>query len=234
MFAIKTPTTEAEMYDFVAKAAILPAALWFSKVDLKTTVDAFARDNRYAVYDVSPMFRNLGNDARKVDTAVTMLSTRSTKYTETIHFVAMDEYSVEAMIILDVLLQLRDLHAGITDAICVGKHLLHGICIFNGYTIKLHDVKDALVVRALLSQMERDGECVICLESLNELQTVIPFKCGHPMCSDCRKLMSAVACPKCRETQSWNSLPAFEINDFVRQAIADTGDAGLRCRVSRK
>ena len=210
VLAIDMPKSEAQIYDFIAKAAIVPEKLWFSKLDLKAIVDAFAYDNCYDVYDVSPMFRRLGNDAEKVDCALTMLSTRSTKHSETIHFVAMDEYSVETMIIVDVLLQLRDLHAGMTDAICVGKHLLHGICIFNGYTIKLHDAKDARVVRALLSQMERDGECVICLESLNELQTVIPFKCGHPICSACRKIMT-VACPKCRETKLWESLPGIEI-----------------------
>lgn len=225
--AFDAPQSELDVYELAGKMAIVPENLWFSKIDLRTIVGAFARDNAYSVYDVSPMFRS-SHDPEKLDTAITMVSERSIKKTDTIHLAIMDEFSVEAMVIVDVLLQLRDLRDGLTDAVCVGKHILHAICIFNGYTIKLHNVKDALVVRAVLSQMERDAECVICLELLESLHTVLPYRCGHPVCKNCSVRFHMTACPKCRETHAWKCGNSIRIEAYAKKAVIEKGDAPVR------
>ena len=142
----------------------------------------------------------------------------------------MTELNIETMVVIDSLLQVRDLSAGMTDALCVGKQLLHAICIFRGETIKLYDLKDPIVVRSILRQIEPDSECVICLEPMFGMETVLPFDCGHPMCRDCYD--TAVSeCPSCREKTPWSSLSLMHISEECKSEVHRRGSVKVGMRV---
>ncbi len=197
---------ERHVYDWMGKMAVVPSNLWLPKTRVLDTVASFAAEQGFTLYDASRMFARLGHDAARVDDAVVLLTQRSLKLARVLHFVEMDEYNVEAMVTLDILLQFRDVCAEKTAALVVGKHLLHAVCFLDGECIPMYDVKDARVSRSLLSQFERDSECLICLEDLRGRSTVVPFACGHPLCADCfYKNETLSACPKCRQQKRWQS-----------------------------
>ena len=81
------------------------------------------------------MFNVLRGDALKVDNAIVLLSERSVKYPDTLHFVQMNEYNVESLVTADVLLQLRDVAQHLSDAITVAQYMLHAFCVRRGETI---------------------------------------------------------------------------------------------------
>ncbi len=202
---------EAQFYEQIKRLAVLPSTLRLPKFNLVSVVSSFASENEFLFVDASSMFDPCCDDAAKVDTAVTLLSERSKRFPKVIHFARMTEYNVEAFTMLDVLLQYRDLCADLTDAICVGKFLLHAICVVNGETIKIHDAKRAVVVRQILSQIQHQAECAVCLAALQGEHTVIPFACGHSLCYACGTQPALVSCPLCRESKRWNSMGLFRV-----------------------
>ena len=53
------------------------------------------------MYDASRMFDAARGDASKVDNALVLLTQRSKKHENTLHFVGMSEYNVEALVVAD-------------------------------------------------------------------------------------------------------------------------------------
>lgn len=202
---------EKDFYAQLKCLSIVPTNLWLPKININAVVDAFAADQDYDVYDASSMFNVCNDDACRVDTALVLLAERSKKKPQTIHLVRMTEYNVEALIMVDTLLQFRDVSDGITDALCVGKHILHAFCVLDGETLKMYDIKCRQIARQILAQAERNAECTVCLESLKSEFTAIPFACGHVLCHACGMSSDLTSCPSCRETKRWKSLNYFKI-----------------------
>ena len=92
---VTLPQDEESLYDFVRKVAVLPSHIYLPIMDLKGIVDEFAKDNRYKLKDVSRLVHACKSDPSKIDNALLMLSHRSVQHPDTIHFAAMDEYSVK-------------------------------------------------------------------------------------------------------------------------------------------
>lgn len=206
VFSLDVPD-EKHIYDWIGAMAVVPSNLWLPKTRVRDSVASFAVDEDFVLYDASRMFAPLGHDAARVDSAIFLLTQRSLKNRRVLHLVEMDEYNVEAMVTIDILLQFRDVCTKKTDALVVGKYLLHAVCFLDGECVPVYDAKDAQVTRSLLSQFERNSECPICLNDLRGCSTVIPFSCGHPLCAECFHEHGAGlgACPKCRQRKRWPS-----------------------------
>ena len=228
LLSCSTPSDEAGWYKWVERAAIVPSNLWLPKFDVKAVVTQFASDQHCEVYDASSMFNVMRGDALKVDTALVLLSQRSQKHPNVLHFVQMSEYNVEALLAADILLQVRDVFEGLSDAIAVGQHLLHAFCVFQGATIKMHDVRDAVVLRAVLTQIETDAECMICLEDLCNLQTTLPFACGHPICRGCFEQNRLRECAKCRTVSPWKAQRYVHIDEATKREAHARGRVYVR------
>lgn len=224
------PTEESNVYRWVETVAVLPATLWLPKIDLKATIAEFCEEQNWDMYDASQMFNPLRGDALKADNALVLLSQRSMKKRDTLHLVCMTEYNVESLQVCDVLFQLRDLQQELSDAIVVGKYLLHAFCVFRGETVKLYDIKDATVVRSVLTQIENEAECMICLKEMHNESTVLPFACGHPICRDCFVENSTGQCAKCRSSTPWTSQHYIHLDPSIKDAARQNGSVRVSMR----
>lgn len=202
--------TREEVYAFIAKCAIRPPAYGLSAIDLSSVVAAYARDNGFTVYDASRLFDRHANDPAGVETAIHVLSDRSKKHERVIHFVETTAFNIDAMLLVDVLLQLQDKLVNQANALILGKCMLHGVLFVNGFSLRLYDAKDVTVVRNLLSNFDVDGECAVCLTELETTNTKSPFACGHPLCSACSKA-DLDACPLCRVRKSWPTVATMKV-----------------------
>ena len=210
MHSLTHPTTEEEFHHFVDTIAIVPSNIYLPTFDISLTINKFAEDFSFEVYDVSKIFHAKNATSLKVCTSISLLVERSRRQKSTIHLAKMTEYNVESMVRADMYFQYTDMARGLTEAIVIGKHLLHAFCILNGETVKFYDVKDEKVVRSVIKQLEPEAECCICLETLAGLPTCIPFACGHAICTSCFT-PSLKACPACRDHRSWKSLSLVSV-----------------------
>lgn len=218
LVSCNVPSDDDSFYAWVEQAYRLPSNLWLPKINVKATIAAFANEQGWKIYDASQMFNVLCKDASKVDIAIQLLSQRSLQKQDTLHIVCMSEFNVEAMQILSLLFQLKDYREGRTDVITIDKYLLHCICVFRGESVRLHDIHDATLVRTLLTQIENDAECMICLKDLYKNETVLPFACGHPICSECFYSSCMKSCAKCRTCKPWKSQRYMHLHDEVKKA----------------
>lgn len=212
------PTDDNSFYKWIENAYTLPSNLWLPKIDVKAIVTSFANEQGWHLYDASQMFNVLCRDASKVDTAQMLISKRSIEKQDTLHLVCMSEYNVEAMQMCDILFQMKDVSNGVTDVIWVDKYLLHAFCVFRGEIIRFYDVKDATLVRSILTQIENDAECMICFRELYNISTALPFACGHPICLECNNKISMNNCAKCRLSTRWKSQHYIKLNEEVKSA----------------
>ena len=214
-----------EVFQLIETLSELPSntSLLSAKLNIASIVGAFAQTCGYQYKEVSSIFTPRHNaSARLVEEMLLAITGMSSKFQDTVYCVAMDEWNVEAMALSDTILQLSDIFNGFTEGVVVGNRMLHGLAVFRGEVIRFYDNATKHTVTALLQQFCPDEECCVCLDVLCGKHTVVPFACGHIVCTSCSETL--LLCPKCRATSLWPGLPQLKFVQVASSCTWNTED----------
>lgn len=206
-FLLDLGDTQEDVYASVAKCAIRPPTYGLSPIDLSSLIATYARDNGFTVYDASRLFDRHANNPEGAEAAIHVLSDRSKRHERVIHLALTTAFNIDAMLVVDVLLQLQDKLVNQATALVLGKCMLHAVLFMKGSNLRLYDARDPIIVRNLLSNFDVEGECAVCFTELETTNTKSPFACGHPLCSACSRARLD-ACPLCRVGKKWPTVAA--------------------------
>ncbi len=210
------PSTPAQVYSMVEQMAVMPSSVRLPKVDMTRVFAEFSTE--WKLDPPSNCTELLTSDhnrsAELVEDALERIRDRSLANPKSIHYLLMDEYNIEAMNIANVLLQFNEEITNGPSApdgrimIVCGKHLLHCCAYMAGSNIRFYDIKKRDKVAMILKSFAPGLECAMCLVEFDDVQTKIPFECGHPMCMSCagRAMMELTVCPTCRCPKKWSNL----------------------------
>lgn len=197
------------VYAAIRRLLVLPETPQLSKQDLPCLIIEFCESHSMPPpMNVTSRLTPAHNRCvQSVEKELDRVRAESLRRPNVLHYFVTTEHNMEAMCTIDVLLQLGKSMRDGTPTVVVGKHMLHACTYMNGAELRHYDVKKRDKFTMMLKSFAPGLECVMCLEEFSNVETMIPFECGHPVCAGCSSEQGRrlVSCPSCRCTRRWRA-----------------------------